>query len=119
MTFFSQIKKGEILRKDIKFDLIFIDGLHLEEQATKDIHNSIDFLSENGYILLHDCNPPTKWHAREKYYDKSTPAGPHWNGSTWKAFVKFRKINNYYSCCIDTDWGGLELFTDISILAPK
>ncbi len=103
--FFNQLKKGEILSSDIKFDLIFIDGLHLAHQVDKDIENSLAFLKEDGFIVLHDCNPPTAFHARENQPFSLSPAGKFWNGTTWKAFYKYRLNEKLYSCCVDSDWG--------------
>lgn len=104
-SFFDKLKNNEILSKDIKFDVIFIDGLHLAEQVDRDIKNALDFIKEDGFIILHDCNPPTEWHARENYQYKNSPASGYWNGTTWKAFLKSRFNPDLYSCCIDTDWG--------------
>ena len=39
------------------FDIIFVDGLHTEEQATIDIKNSLKVLNKNGSIIVHDCLP--------------------------------------------------------------
>ncbi|WP_425392915.1 class I SAM-dependent methyltransferase [Ekhidna sp.] len=103
--FFEKLGKGEILSKDIKFDVIFIDGLHLADQVDRDIKNALQYLAEDGFIVMHDCNPPTEWHARENYYYADTPAGAFWNGTTWKAFLKWRSESKIYSCCVDTDWG--------------
>ena len=36
------------------FNIIFIDGLHVEEQVTKDILNSLEALSFGGTIVVHD-----------------------------------------------------------------
>lgn len=91
-----------------KYDIIFIDGLHLDYQVYRDIENSIKHLNEGGSIVLHDCNPPTVHHAREDYYDVSTPAGGNWNGTVWKAIAKFRSseyAKEYKCIVIDTDWG--------------
>lgn len=89
--------------RDVKFDIIFIDGLHLEFQVTKDIENAIKHLNPNGCIVLHDCNPLTEFHQRETYeVDGKFPA---WNGTTWKAFVKYRMNYTYYSLTVDTDHG--------------
>src|SRR5690606_9951073 len=44
--FFAKLSVNEILSNDIKFDVIFIDGLHLAEQADKDIINAFDYLHE-------------------------------------------------------------------------
>jgi len=87
------------------FDIIFIDGLHLESQVDKDVENSLKFLSKNGTIVLHDCNPPTIHHARENQKD-ITPAKGKWNGTVWKSIVKLRTTRNDLDICVvDTDWG--------------
>ena len=103
--FFDQLGKGSVLSKDYRFDVIFVDGLHTAEQADRDIVNSLQFLSDDGYVIVHDCNPPSEYHAREKYDFWSSPALDHWNGTTWKAFFKHRRRNDISSCCIDSDWG--------------
>jgi len=103
--FFMGIKENSILSKDVKFDVIFIDGLHTAEQANRDITNSLKYITENGFVILHDCNPPTVWHAREEHGYRLSPAGNNWNGTTWKAFVKWRMNPEVQSCCVDTDWG--------------
>lgn len=103
--FFEAIKSSQHQLHQKKFDVIFIDGLHLAEQVSRDILNSKKILSENGFIVLHDCNPPTEWHAREDYYYDLTPAKKMWNGTTWKAFFKERFDKHFGSLCIDSDWG--------------
>jgi hypothetical protein len=103
--FFKKLANAEILSKNIKFDVIFIDGLHLAEQVNRDIENSLKYIKEDGFIVLHDCNPPTEWHAREAFNYWHTPAKQFWNGTTWKAFLKWRNSPLVNSCCIDTDWG--------------
>ena len=83
-----------------KYDVIFIDGLHHAEQVDVDIQNSLKYLNDGGFILLHDCNPP-------EYEIQLVPRQTGiWNGDVWKSIVKLRctdpslKIN-----VIDTDWG--------------
>ena len=104
-SFFDKLNNNEILSKDIKFDVIFIDGLHLAEQVDLDIKNALGYIKDDGFIVLHDCNPPTEWHAREYNDYMNSPAQGYWNGTTWKAFLKSRFDSGLYSCCIDTDWG--------------
>lgn len=103
--FFDQLGKGAIFNKDIRFDVIFVDGLHTADQSERDIKNSLDFISENGFVVLHDCNPPTEAHARETYNYRASPALDFWSGTTWKAFFKYRQDTKLFSCCVDADWG--------------
>lgn len=103
--FFNQLENEKILNRQIRFDLIFIDGLHLAEQVERDIENALKYLKDDGFLVLHDCNPPTEFHASESYDYRLSPSGGYWNGTTWKAFFKLRRRNDIYSCCIDSDWG--------------
>ncbi len=103
--FFELLSSNRILSSKIKFDVIFLDGLHLAEQVNRDIINSLEYVKDDGFVVLHDCNPPTEWHARENYYFHQTPARGLWNGTTWKAFLKWRFNPSVNSCCIDSDWG--------------
>ncbi|MEY4573178.1 MAG: hypothetical protein RLZ10_2462 [Bacteroidota bacterium] len=104
-AFFEGLEQNLYLKNDIKFDVIFIDGLHLAPQVDRDIQNALKYIKPDGFIVMHDCNPPTEWHARENYAYGYTPAGFYWNGTTWKAFLKWRFNNSVKSCCINTDWG--------------
>lgn len=103
--FFSELRDGKILNPQIKFDVVFIDGSHLADQVEKDIQNSLDFLADDGFVIMHDCNPPTEFHASENYYYRLSPSAGNWNGTTWKAFYNTRKRKDIFSCCINTDWG--------------
>ena len=104
--FFENFRNGELnLKPDIKFDVIFIDGLHISNQVERDILNSLEFLNDNGFIILHDCNPPSEFHQREAHHFNNSPARSFWNGTTWKAFYKFRHVDDLYSICFDCDWG--------------
>tara|TARA_A100001015_G_scaffold54140_1_gene59394 strand:+ start:2032 stop:2739 length:708 start_codon:yes stop_codon:yes gene_type:complete len=88
----------------MKFDLIFIDGLHLEYQVDKDIEECLKILSNGGFIVMHDCNPPTEFHQREDY--EVNGKFPPWNGTVWKSYAKLRmKSVNLNLSCVDCDWG--------------
>ncbi len=104
--FFEKLKSNQLtIQPDIKFDVIFIDGLHISDQVERDIMNSIEFLSDNGFIILHDCSPPSEYHQREQRTFEMSPAGTLWNGTTWKAFYKYRHQTELFSICFDCDWG--------------
>lgn len=103
--FFQKLSANEVLSNDIKFDVIFIDGLHLAQQVDRDIENATKYIKDDGFIVLHDCNPPSERHSRETYGYHNTPAQGFWNGTNWKAFLKWRFKSSINSCCIDSDWG--------------
>jgi hypothetical protein len=85
---------------DIKYDIIFIDGLHHADQVDIDIKNSLNHLIDDGFIVMHDCNP-TSYEAQ--LIPRETIA---WNGDVWKSFVKFKTTYpSLKSCVIDTDFG--------------
>jgi len=80
-----------------KFDCIFIDGLHEYSQVYKDIKNSLDVLTDNGIILLHDCLPTTLHKQAVPRYKNI------WNGDVWKCIVYYRTLKNIdiVTCKID------------------
>ena len=71
-------------KNNIRFDIIFIDGLHEYDQVKKDINNSLFFLNNNGVIFLHDCMP------RGFIYQAVPRASGAWNGDVWKNIVETR-----------------------------
>jgi hypothetical protein len=92
-AFFAQCKD--------RYDLVFIDGLHIADQVERDIVNSLDHLNDGGTIVLHDCNPLTADAQTDDYDGKK-----HWNGTVWKAWVKLRATRDDLDMCvIDIDEG--------------
>lgn len=84
--------------KNTKFDIIFIDGLHTEEQVGKDIINSLKHLNPGGCIVVHDCLPP----------NENAQIVPRiqglWCGDVWKAITVLKEQNINFNV-IDTDLG--------------
>jgi hypothetical protein len=103
--FFSRLNYNVLdISKDYKWDIIFIDGLHISYQVERDIINSLEHLSENGTIVLHDCDPfmydLNPMRVLEDYY------GYDWNGTVWKAFYKLRtEKTDLKMCCLNIDNG--------------
>lgn len=82
-----------------KFDLIFVDGLHHEEQFTRDVINSLKSLNPGGTILCHDINPQQELHQR---VPRETV---HWTGDVWKGWVKIRAWEDTHSFCVKEETG--------------
>lgn len=79
------------LADDIRLDVIYIDGNHIEEFVDRDIDNALNHISDNGTILVHDCNPRTKklqadW--KESMDEKM------WCGQAWRAYMTLKLRRN-------------------------
>ena len=85
------------LKNKLKFDCVFIDGLHIYDQVKRDIVNSAKFLNENGFILVHDCLPRSISNQAVPRYKLT------WNGDVWKAIVDLRRDPNLeiFTCLAD------------------
>lgn len=81
------------------FDIIFVDGLHISEQVTKDLENSLKILNDDGYIVCHDMNPWCEEVQRVPYM------GGEWTGDCWKSFVKLRQRSDLEMFVVDCDCG--------------
>ena len=86
--------------RDKKYDLIFIDGLHMEEQVDRDILNSLRHLNEGGRVVVHDCLPFSK----EAQLPVEERIDGNWNGTVWKSIPKLALMGIEYFV-VDTDFG--------------
>ncbi|CAB1056245.1 Biotin carboxyl carrier protein [Olavius sp. associated proteobacterium Delta 1] len=77
-------------------DVAFIDGLHRYRQSLKDVQNCLTYLSPNGVIIMHDCNPASEAEAVEVASREQAPRinsqGQKlgWSGDVWKTIVHLR-----------------------------
>lgn len=78
------------------YDLIFIDGLHHADQAKRDFENALQVLSPNGFIVLHDCNPP------EEQFTHVPRDTKIWYGDVYKLAVT---ISDRMKTTVDIDCG--------------
>ena len=87
----------EIMPPDKKYDMIFIDGDHTEEQSGRDLINAFKHVTENGMIIMHDTNP-------EFAEDTIISDSVVWNGEVWKTVSKLRECGaTFYT--IGEDFG--------------
>ena len=101
--FFDNLKKGNTaFDSNYKWDIIFIDGLHLAEQVYIDIQNAINHCK--GFVILHDCAPLNVYEAHSDYDYYMKQRNP-WCGTTWKAFYKFRTETNLKTYTVGVDYG--------------
>lgn len=89
---------------DKKYDIIFVDGLHTAEQVYFDVINSIKHLNDGGFIIMHDCNPPTEYHIRS--YEEYLRTRGQWNGTVFKGFIRLKQELKDWNCfVINEDFG--------------
>lgn len=84
---------GPLAGKDGPFDVVFVDGLHLWEEALEDTLSAFDHLKAGGYVIVDDVYPSGYWEgARAESYreavDNAEAIGQQivsWMGDVWKA----------------------------------
>ena len=97
-----RMTSDEFFEKNVmKFDIIFIDGLHTKEQVSKDIINGLKALKPGGKIVVHDCLP------KREESQKVPRTCCEWNGDIWRAIpelkkqnINFKTVDADYGCCI-------------------
>lgn len=87
-SYFSKLNAEE------KFDIIFIDGLHIKEQVIKDIENSLLHLNEGGTIIVHDLLPDNEIMQTVPRISKA------WTGNVWEAWVSIRQNRGDLDMCV-------------------
>lgn len=83
----------------LKFNVIFIDGLHEYEQCQKDCLNSIKSLEDGGIILFHDFLP------RSPFEENLTRKQSVWTGDVWKVAVELNNSENVDFRIVNIDHG--------------
>lgn len=84
---------------NLKFDVIFIDGLHEYSQCQKDCINSMKHLNPNGIILFHDLLP------RSYFEEKMPKIQSPWLGDVWKVALELFNSKNIEFKIVNIDFG--------------
>jgi len=85
--------------KNLKFNVIFIDGLHEYKQCYKDCINAINQLEKNGIIFFHDLLP-------RAYLEQAIPRSySPWTGDVWKVAIELAHSNNLEFRIVNIDMG--------------
>lgn len=91
-------------------DAALVDGQHTYEQSLKDVEHCLNYLNDDGTIVMHDCNPATESQGlpvesfrefRERY-----PMRIFWCGDVWKTIVHLRSTRDDLRVAVlDCDFG--------------
>jgi len=95
-----------------KIDVAFVDGLHTYKQSLQDVFNCLRHLNDNGFIVLHDCNPAAEAIATpaSSFQDAENKKVPgwagYWSGDVWKTIVHLRSLHSELNVFVlDSDFG--------------
>lgn len=118
--FFEEFKEKGFAKNTLpvkhifKFDLIFIDGLHHADQVKKDFENALSVLSDRGFIVMHDCNPPTE-------ITTVVPRGNQreWCGDVYKFACTLLEYTGIGFKTVDFDYGCTVVWKDASRVEPE
>ena len=83
----------------LKFNVIFIDGLHEYGQCQKDCLNSIKSLEDGGIIIFHDFLP------RSPFEENVPRKQINWTGDVWKVAVELTHSLNVDFRIVNIDRG--------------
>jgi len=105
-------RKRSYLIKKNKIDVALIDGAHTYQQSLEDILNCLNYLSDKGVIVVHDCNPDSEAAAYSgpslQSVEKLKLPGFKgcWCGDVWKTIVHLRSSRpDLYVFVLDCDFG--------------
>lgn len=84
----------------IKFDVVFIDGLHTYEQVRRDVINSIKNIKQGGWIAIHDMLP-------RNWLEHHVPivTAKAWTGDVWKVAFELLKTEGVEFKILKIDYG--------------
>jgi hypothetical protein len=92
--------------------VVFVDGLHTYEQSLKDVLNALEFIGEDGVVVVHDCNPGSAAAAEPAASIHDAAArraggwSGEWSGDVWKTIVHLRRTRDDLDVCVlDCDHG--------------
>ena len=86
-------------RNTEKFDVVFVDGIHLCEYCLRDIEGALASLNPGGIVVVHDCLPTSRAMAGRDVVQGA------WCGDAYRAASWYFAKSPYLCYTIDTDFG--------------
>lgn len=69
-----------------RLQLALVDGMHEYQFALRDVENTLRYLSDDGVVIMHDCNPQSA-QAAGRFEDWKEGV---WNGDVWRTVIHLR-----------------------------
>lgn len=99
-----------------RFEVVFIDGLHLYDQVRRDVANALKVVPAGGWIALHDMFP-------RDWIEEHTPqiSTSRWTGDPWKVGFELVRTDGveFRLLSIDHGVGVVRVLTDGASLADR
>jgi hypothetical protein len=93
----------------LPIDLVFVDGLHIFENALRDFANAAKYCAADALIVIHDVLP-----GDSRMAQRNREAGA-WTGDVWKVILAIKKYCPYLRIkTIDTLPTGLSIISGIN-----
>jgi hypothetical protein len=83
----------DIFKNDL-LEIALIDGMHEYIYALRDVENTLNYLTKNGIIVLHDCNPQKKEDAVSFEEWKARNFKGTWNGDVWRTILNLQSLRD-------------------------
>ena len=87
----SDVYFGQIIGKNDRFDVIYLDGLHTADQTLRDFCNAIEYLNDDGVIVIDDIAPtfyhtslPDRTMANQVRDAIGSASGADWMGDVYR-----------------------------------
>jgi len=97
-----------------RFDVVFVDGLHVYDQVHRDVVNAIRFLRPGGWVAIHDMLP----HDAVQEHVPNLSPGP-WSGDVWKVAFELISTDGVDFRIVKVDCGvGVFRLTAPDVLLP-
>ncbi len=89
-----------------KIGIALVDGMHQYDFALRDVENILNYLADDGVIIMHDCNPATASAGRNFDEWQQQGMSGQWNGDVWKVIVHLQSLRNDVNAFVlDCDYG--------------
>lgn len=93
--------------ESMKFDLIFIDGLHHADQVERDFNNALACLNDGGRIIIHDTLPE---HESTTHVPRDSKV---WHGDVYKFAMNLSRYHvTHYT--VNMDCGCTVVWKDVT-----
>jgi len=89
-----------------KIEISLVDGMHEYAYALRDVENVLKYLTDDGVIIMHDCNALTKDSACSFAEWKARDFAGTWNGDVWKVILHMQSLRpDVHAMVLDCDHG--------------